>query len=87
MGGDNGFWEKLSFVLGAKNRKKVLLALDSPKTPTQIASDTGLSLNITSRALRELEKEGIIECKTPEAKVGRIYQKTRIGKKIIKKRI
>jgi len=76
-------WIKYSFVIRAKNRKAVLLCLSKPKTPAQIAKELNLSLPHVSRALKELEKEGLVECLTPDEKVGRIYRRTLIGEKVI----
>jgi DNA-binding MarR family transcriptional regulator len=75
-------WLKYSFVIRGKNRKAVLLTLSNPKTPTQIAERLKLNLSKVSRALKELEREGLIECLTPDEKVGRLYRRTSIGEKI-----
>ena len=75
-------WEKYSFVIRAKNRKAVLLSLYRPKSPSQIAKELNISLPHVSRALKELEKEGLVECLTPNEKVGRIYKRTLIGDEI-----
>mgnify|MGYP001563296319 FL=1 len=79
------FWNKYGFVLGSKNRTIVLKMLDKPQIPLQLSQKTDLGMNMTSRALRELEKEGIVKCKNPEAKIGRIYDLTILGKDILKK--
>ena len=76
-------WSKYSFVIRAKNRKAVLLCLSKPKTPTQLAEELKLSLPHVSRALKELEKEGLVECLTPSEKVGRVYKRTKIGEEIV----
>ncbi len=76
-------WDKYSFVIRAKNRTKILRALSKIKTPTQLAEELGLNLSHTSRALRELEKKGLIECLTPDENVGRIYTRTELGEKIV----
>ncbi len=75
-------WLKYSFVIRGKNRKAVLLTLSNPKTPTQIADRLKLNLSKVSRALKELEREGLIECLTPHEKVGRLYRRTSTGEKI-----
>ncbi len=79
------FWNKYGFVIGSKNRTIVLKSLENPKTPLQLSQKTNLGMNMTSRALRELEKEGIVLCNNPVAKVGRIYDLTFLGKEILKK--
>jgi len=76
-------WEKISFVTRAKNRKIVLQALTTPSTPSSIQRKTKLSLNTSSRAMRELYNEGLIELKTPKLKVGRIYILTKLGEKVL----
>lgn len=77
------YWEKYSYVMASKHRKKVLLSLlDHPKMPTQIGEETGLRVSHVSRALREMTSKGITTCLTPEVKKGRIYALTNDGKKI-----
>ena len=78
-------WEDLSFIKRSKNRYKVLMAFSFPEIPSRIARKINLSLNTTSRAIRELEKREFLICKTPNIKIGRIYQITEKGKKILDK--
>lgn len=75
-------WEKYSFVVRSKNRKKVLKNLDSPKTPSQLREKTGINLSHISRALSELKEEGIVKCLTPNQKLGRVYKRTEVGEEI-----
>jgi len=78
-------WKKVSFVLRGKNRLAVLKALSMPQTPSSISKKTLLSLNTSSRALRELNKERLVVCKTSRLKVGRVYILTNLGKKVFDK--
>ena len=78
------FWNKYGFVVGSKNRRMVIKALEKPSTPLELAKKTGLGMNMTSRALRELNKECIVNCKNPSAKMGRVYELSEVGKKIVK---
>jgi len=80
---DNEIWDDYSFVIRAKNRKSVLKALVTPQTPSSIQRANKISLNVTSRALRELSRKKLIICKTPKLKVGRVYVLTRKGKKVL----
>ena len=41
--------------------------------------------NIVSRALAELTEKGIVEVLNPKERTGRIYQRTKLGREIIKK--
>jgi DNA-binding MarR family transcriptional regulator len=75
-------WADYSFVVRGQNRRKVLLALEKEKTPTQVAEETKLNLSHVSRALKELTERGLVECVTPEEKVGRIYRATPEGETV-----
>lgn len=76
-------WKKISFIMRAKNRQTVLKTLTTPQTPASIHKKTKLSLNTVSRALRELNKEKLVVCKTPGLKIGRVYILTSLGKKVL----
>ena len=76
--------QKLSFVLRGSIRKKVVLALDSKKIPSQIKDETKLEDSNVSRTLKELEREGIVRRITPNEKTGRIYELTKVGEEIKK---
>ncbi len=69
-------WNDYSYVVRSSYRKVVLLALDVPRTPTQIAKKAGIANSHASRALAELEKKKLVKCLTPKAVTGRIYTLT-----------
>ena len=73
----------LSFILRSKQRVAIIKALHKATTPSHIANETKLSKAHVSRTLREFENKGVAECKTPKEKVGRIYELTSKGKKIL----
>jgi len=73
-------WELYSFIVRSDRRKGILVSLNKPKTPTEISKEVKVSVAHVSRTLKEFSKKGIIECLTPKAKVGRIYQLTAEGK-------
>lgn len=75
-------WEKYAFVACGKNRKKLLLCLDTPLMPTEIAEITGESLSHVSHTLKALAKEGLVECLNPHKKVGKVFHRTKQGNKI-----
>lgn len=77
-------FHKFSFVLRGSIWKKIVLALDSQKIPSQIKNETKLEDSNVSRTLKELEKEGIVRCVTPNEKTGRIYELTKVGEEIKK---
>jgi len=75
-------WELYSYVIRSKYRRKILLSLSNPKTPSQLADELSINLSHVSRALKELEEKMIVECLTPKVKVGRIYRRTKFGEEI-----
>jgi DNA-binding MarR family transcriptional regulator len=76
-------YDLISFVSRGKSRKKVLAKLVKPLTPTQLAEKIGLHRSTTSRTLIELETKGLVKCITPNEKMGRFYEITENGKKVL----
>jgi DNA-binding MarR family transcriptional regulator len=76
-------YELISFVTRGKVRKKVLLNLDEPLTPTQLSEKIKTHRSTTSRTLLELEEKGLVKCITPNENMGRFYEITSQGKKIL----
>lgn len=76
-------YELLSFVKRSRRRKQIIRELSDPITPTEIADSLSLSVSHVSRTLREFERRDIVECKTPDAKIGRIYVLGKNGKEIL----
>lgn len=77
-------WKLLSYVSRSKQRKEIILALEKPKTPTQIAHDTKLSVAHVSRTLKEFSIKELAKCMTPNEKIGRLYQLTDKGKEVLR---
>ncbi|MBU2638783.1 MAG: winged helix-turn-helix domain-containing protein [Nanoarchaeota archaeon] len=75
--------KKLSFAVRSKTRRKILTALETNKMPSQLKKELKLEDSNVARALRELEKESLIKCITSPAKMGKIYQLTKEGKRIM----
>ena len=74
----------IGFILGSDYRHKVLAELKKGfKTPKLISKDTGIQINHVSNVLKELSDKGLISCKTPELRKGRIYQITNKGEDIL----
>ena len=76
-------YELVSFVARGKIRKEVLKNLITPKTPTQISEIISTQRPTVSRAILALQEKGLVECLTPEEKMGRYYQITKRGKEIL----
>jgi DNA-binding MarR family transcriptional regulator len=76
-------WREYGYVIASKYRVKVVFSLyQHPKTPSQIAGETGLGRSHVSRTLKELLEMGITLCLTPNARKGKVYQLTKKGKVI-----
>jgi len=75
--------EDYSFVVSGKFRKKVFVELKRKRTPSQIAKDAKVSTTQVSRTLKQLEKKGLVECLTPNSKMGKIYTLSNKGKELL----
>lgn len=53
------------------------------RTPSQIAKDLKVSTTQVSRTLKQFEKKGLVECLTPDSKMGKIYILTEKGKELL----
>jgi DNA-binding PadR family transcriptional regulator len=73
-------WKLVSFVKRGRIRFEVLKQLSSnPATPTEISKAIKRHRPSVSRALADLESKGLVECLTPNEKLGRIYSITPKG--------
>ena len=81
-----GSHDDLSWVVRGKQRREIIIHINGPETPTEIARKSGYSLNHTSRVLNEFRKKGLVALLNPRQKTGRLYQLKQKGK-IIKDRI
>ena len=72
--------EKLSWILRGKQRRDIIKHINGPETPTQIANNSGYSLNHTSRILNDFKRQGLAKLLNPKQKTGRLYQLTEKGK-------
>jgi predicted transcriptional regulator len=73
----------VSFVGRGSVRKKVLKALIKPNSPTELAKQLDIERSTISRAILELTEKGLVECLTPDERMGRYYRITEIGRKVV----
>ena len=78
-------YDLISFVSRGKVRKKALSNLVKPHTPTELSHIIKTHRSTTSRTILSLEKRGLVKCITPNEKMGRYYEITGLGKKVVKK--
>ena len=63
-----------SWIKRGKQRREILIHINGPETPTDVAKKSGYSLNHTSRILNEFKRHGLVKCLNPEQKTGRLYE-------------
>lgn len=67
----------LGFLRASRQRTRLVEALVSgPKTPTDLATLTGLPRSNVSRALAKLRDRGVVYCQTPDLRKGKLYALT-----------
>jgi DNA-binding MarR family transcriptional regulator len=77
-------YDLISFVSRGKVRKLVLENLKEANTPTKLSQIIKTHRSTTSRAVLALEKRGLVKCITPNESMGRYYEITSLGKKILR---
>ena len=77
-------WDEVGFVISSRYRVAVLERLaQGPATPSQIATDSELSIAHISRSLRRLRERDLVELLVSEdRKKGRVYGITDRGAQI-----
>ena len=77
-------WDLVGFVVSSKYRVAVLRRLvESPATPTRIATDVDVAVTHVSRALRELRERDLAQLLVAEErKKGRVYAVSERGTEI-----
>ena len=74
----------VSYLSRSKKKTQILKILDKPKTPTQIGKQLKISRSSTSQMLLAMEKKKYVKCLNPQDRMGRFYQATEKGLKVLK---
>jgi len=79
----------IGFVKRGKNRKEVFMNLNKPMMPSELVmkiykSNSNTYFNLVSRALAELKDKRLVEVVNPEERTGRIYRRTKKGRRVAK---
>lgn len=82
---DDEVLKELAYVVNSKYRVKSLIHLDNTvQTPTTLSEIAGMKPSLVSRALKEMEGHGIVECiSDDDAKKARPYLITPLGEAIL----
>ena len=68
-------WETRGKIAASSQKRKVIESLKSkPKTPKELSEQTGMQFSNTSKTLAELQKQGIVECLTPNLRKGKLFR-------------
>lgn len=79
-------FDLVGFVMASDYRLIVLNALDNRMNiPSNIAEEVNIKTNHVSNVLKELKDKKLVECLNEDAKKGRLYQVTDLGKEVIKR--
>ncbi len=77
-------WELIGKIKSSDWRLKVLKILNiGVKMPSEISKESKISYSHISETLTDLENLGLIECKNPNLRKGKIYSITKLGKTIL----
>jgi len=72
--------KELSWVKSGKQRREIIVNLHGEQTPTDVAKESGYSLNHASKILNEFKKHGLVKLLNPKERTGRLYELTPMGK-------
>ncbi|MFH1978278.1 MAG: replication-relaxation family protein [Candidatus Aenigmatarchaeota archaeon] len=75
--------EDYSFVMSGSFRRKVFMELKHRRTLSQLAKTIKASTTQVSRALKQLEQRGLVECLSPNSRMGKIYNLTKKGRALL----
>ena len=78
-------WEKVSFVRRGQLRTRILLSLENPNNPTDLAKKLNSHRPTVSNAISELKDKGLVKRLNPNEKNISIYGITTEGKQIAEK--
>ena len=75
----------ISLLKNSDYRRRILESLSDVKylTPSEIAEKTEIRLNHISNFLKDLRNYKLVICLNEEEKRGRLYQITKLGKKVV----
>jgi len=75
----------ISLLKNSEYRRKILESLSEANylTPSEIAEKTEIRLNHISNFLKDLKDYKLVICLNDEEKRGRLYQITKLGKKVV----
>lgn len=76
--------DAISHIKASSYRYRIMESIgNGMKLPSEISKDINIRLNHVSTVLNDLKSHGLVECLNEEAKKGRLYKLTELGKNAI----
>lgn len=81
----NDYGELIGWIYAGENRRAVFKEISRVRfiTPGDVSNKTNINNNHISNILADLKEKGLVECINPQAKRGRLYCTTDLGKAIL----
>lgn len=79
-------WNKFAWLNRGERRKIILLLLNNserPLTIKEIKDRTHTAMSQASVTVSELYRQGLVSCKNPNDKIGKLYEITSMGKELL----
>lgn len=77
-------WKEASWIIRGRLKRKVIFALNKPKTATMLSRELKTHRSTISDILIQMEKKGIVKCLDPKEPYNRFYELTKKGKGVLK---
>ena len=82
---ESELYDLLGFIKISKYRMNTIKSIgDDIKIPSEIAKELNIETSQVSYALMDLKEKKLVKCLNEEAKKGRLYQCTDLGKELLK---
>ncbi|MBI2129285.1 hypothetical protein HYU07_03525 [Candidatus Woesearchaeota archaeon] len=79
-------WNKFAWLNRGGRRKKILSLLQNsnrPLTIKEIKNNAQIAISQASVTISELYQQGLISCKNPNDKIGKLYEINKMGKELL----
>ena len=77
-------WDEISWILRGRLKRRIIIALNKPKTATILSKEIKTHRSTISNILKQMEKRGVLVCLDPNQPYNRFYKQTKKGKEIQK---
>ncbi len=78
-------WEEVSWILRGRLKKRVVIALDKPKTASILSKELKTHRSTISDVLKQMQDKELVICLDPKQPYNRYYKLTDKGNAVLKK--